>query len=139
MHTIFRGIGAYSPCRFLVICATWCVLEHIFSELSLKKIYINLNNINMLLLLCCALAIVTGCSLNNILNFKLVRLGVYMVKLCHKKMWILRSILPPPKKNWTSSRKKLNLPPLGNLEHPDKKLNSLGIILIPWKNLKVSH
>ena len=28
----------------------WCVLEHIFRELSLKKIYINLNNIDMLLL-----------------------------------------------------------------------------------------
>ena len=39
-------------------------------------------------------------------------------------MRILRSILPP-QKNWTSSRKKLNLPPLENLEHPDKKLNSI--------------
>ena len=55
-------------------------------------------------------------------------------------MRILRSVLPPPKKKiWTSSRKKLNLPPLENLEHPDKKLNSLGIILIPWKNLKTSE
>ena len=53
-------------------------------------------------------------------------------------MRILRSVLLPPKKTWTSSRKKLNLPPLENLEHPDKKLNSLGIILIPWKNLKTS-
>ena len=50
VHTIFRGIGAYFPCRFLVKCATWCVLGHIFSELSLKKIDINLNNIDMLLL-----------------------------------------------------------------------------------------
>ena len=32
--------------RFLVNCATWCVLEHILPELSLKKIYINLNNID---------------------------------------------------------------------------------------------
>ena len=89
MHTIFRGIGAYSPCRCLVNCATWCVLEHIFRELSLKKIYINLNNIDMLLLR--TIAIVTGSSSNNILNFKLVRLGVYMVKLCHEKMRILRT------------------------------------------------
>ena len=28
----------------------WSVLEHIFRELSLKKMYINLNNIDMLLL-----------------------------------------------------------------------------------------
>ena len=42
-----------------------------------------------------------GSSSNNILNFKLVRLGVYMVKLCDEKMLILRCILPPPpqKKN----------------------------------------
>ena len=26
-------------------------------------------------------------------------------------------------------------PPSENLDHPDKKLNSLGIILIPWKNI----
>ena len=62
-----------------------------------------------------------GSSSNNILNFKLVRLGVYMVKLCHEKMLILRCILPP--KNQTSSRKKLTSHPLENLEHPDKKLN----------------
>ena len=68
-----------------------------FCELSLKKIYINLNNIDMLLLR--TIAIVTGSSWNNILNFKLVRLGVHMVKLCHEKMRILRSILPPSKKN----------------------------------------
>ena len=81
----------------------------------------------------------TSYTSNNILNFKLVRLGVYMVKLCHEKMLILRCIHPPPKKKITIEpppEKKLNLPPLGNLEHPDKKLNSLGIILIPGKNLK---
>ena len=72
-----------------------------------------------------------GSSLNNTLSFKLVRLGVYMVKLCHKKMRILRSILPPPKKKLNLLQKKLHLPLLENLEHPDKKLNSLGIILIP--------
>ena len=48
---------------------------------------------------CCALAIGTGSSSNNILNFKLVHLGVYMVKLCHEKKLILRCILPSPPKN----------------------------------------
>ena len=52
-----------------------------------------------------------------------------MVKLCHEKTLILRYSLskkpePPPEKNLISY-------PLENLEHPDKKLNSLGIILIP--------
>ena len=42
----------------------------------------------------------------------------------------------PSKINWTSSRKKIGSHTLENLEHPDKKLNSLGIILIPWWNLK---
>ena len=46
-----------------------------------------------------------------------------MVKLCHEKMLILRCILPPPPKK--------NEPPPENFEYPDKKLNSLGIILIP--------
>ena len=55
---------------------------------------------------CCALAIVTWSSSNNILNFKLVRLGLYMVKLCHEKMRILRSILPPPKKKLNLLQKK---------------------------------
>ena len=56
-----------------------------------------------------------------------------MVKLCHEKMLILGCIFlkktePPPEKNLTSY-------PLENLEHPDKKFNSLGIILIPGENL----
>ena len=50
------------------------------------------------MLLLCTSYIVTGSSSNNILNFKLVRLGVYMVKICHEKMLILRCILPPQKK-----------------------------------------
>ena len=51
-------------------------------------------------------------SSNNILNFKLVRLGVYMVKLCHEKMLILRCILPPPQKKLNLlQKKKLNFPP----------------------------
>ena len=39
-----------------------------------------------------------GVSSDIILNCNLVRLGVYMVKLCHEKMLILRCILPPPQK-----------------------------------------
>ena len=75
------------------------------------------------------IAVGTGSSSNIILNCNLVRLGEYMVKLCHEKMIILRCILskttePPPEKKLTSH-------PLENLEHPDKKINSLGIILIP--------
>ena len=49
-----------------------------------------------MLLLCTSYSY--GVFLEYILNFKLVRLGVYMVKLCHEKMRILRSILPPKKK-----------------------------------------
>ena len=57
-----------------------------------------------MLLLCTSYSY--GSSSNNILNFKLVRLGVYMVKPCHEKMRILRSILPPPKKNLNLLQKK---------------------------------
>ena len=70
-----------------------------------------------------------GSSSNNILNFKLVRLGVYMVKLSHEKMLILRCTLPPKKLNLV--QKNLTSHPLENFEHPEKKLNSLGIILVP--------
>ena len=52
--------------------------------------------------------LVTGSSSNNILNFNLVRLGVHMVKLCHEKMRILRSILPPPQKKLNLLQKKKN-------------------------------
>ena len=51
-------------------------------------------------------------------------------------MLILRCILSSPKKIEPPPEKNLTSHPLENLEHPDKKLNSLGIILIPWKNLK---
>ena len=37
LRTTFRGIGAYS--RMFVYCAIWCVLEYIFRERSLKKMY----------------------------------------------------------------------------------------------------
>ena len=50
MRTLYLGVLEHILPRFLVNCATWCVLEHIFRELSLKKIYINFNNIDMLLL-----------------------------------------------------------------------------------------
>ena len=90
------------------------------------------NKLNFIVIVIVIIIIGTGSSSNNILNFKLVRLGVYMVKLCHENMLILRCILPPPKKKIESSpEKKIDLPPLENLEHPDKELNSLGIILIP--------
>ena len=58
-----------------------------------------------------------------------------MVKLCHVKILILRCILPPPKKKLNLVQKKTSHS-LENLEQPDKKLNSLGIILIPCKNPK---
>ena len=48
-YYIFKGDWSILP-KLLVNCATCCVLEHIFRELSLKKIYISLNNIDMLLL-----------------------------------------------------------------------------------------
>ena len=84
------------------------------------------------MLLLRTIAIGTGSSSNNILNFKLVCLGVYMVKLCHGTMLILRCILSPPKKKLNLlQKKKLTYHPLENHKHPDKKLNSLGIILIP--------
>ena len=74
-----------------------------------------------------------GVFLEKYFNFKLVRLGVYIVKLCHEKMLILRCILPPPppQKKIEPPIEKKNFPPLENLEHPDRKLNSVGIILTP--------
>ena len=41
------------------------------------------------------IAIGTGSSSDIILSCNLVRLGLYMVQLCHEKMLILRCILPP--------------------------------------------
>ena len=43
--------------------------------------------------------IVTGSSSNNILNLIQISASwsMYMVKLCHEKMLILRCILPPKK------------------------------------------
>ena len=69
----------------------------------------------------------TGSSSNNILNFKLVRLGVHMVKLCHEKMRILRSILPPPKK------KIEHLPEKNLTSHPWKISNTLTRNSTHWE------
>ena len=75
---------------------------------------------------CFGLAICTGTSSNTILDYNSVRFGVCMIKLCHERMLILRCILPPKKLNYL--QKKVNPPPpTKNLEHPDKKLKSLGI------------
>ena len=57
----------------------------------------------------------------------LVRFGVCMIKLRHERMLILRCILPPQKKTEILPEKKLAPHHLKNLEHPDKKLKSLGI------------
>ena len=62
------------------------------------------------------------------LDYNLVRFGVCKIKLRHQRMLILRYILPP--KTELPPEKKLPPPPrqqLKNLEHPDKKLKSLGI------------
>ena len=72
-------------------------------------------------------AICMGASSNTILNYNLVRFGVYMIKLRHERMLILRCILLRKKLNYLQKK----LTPAGhhqqNLEHPDKKLKSLGI------------
>ena len=52
-----------------------------------------INNIDMALLW--TIAICTGASLNTILDYKLVRFGVCMMKLRHEIMLMLRCILPP--------------------------------------------
>ena len=70
-----------------------------------------------------------GASSNTILDYNLVRFRVCMIKRRHQRMLILRCILPP--KTELPPEKKLPPPPPGhhlkNLEHPDKKLKSLGI------------
>ena len=70
-----------------------------------------------------------GASSNIILNCNLMHLGVYMAKLCHEKNAIFK--MYPPQKTEHPPEKKLTFHPLKNLEHPDKKLYSMGIILIP--------
>ena len=69
-----------------------------------------------------------GASSNTILDYNLVRFGVCMIKLPHERMLILRCILFP-KKTELPLEKKVTPPGhhLKYLEHPDKKLKSLGI------------
>ena len=87
------GIGAYSP-DFLSIVQLGVFWSAFSVNFLVRSIYINLNNIDMLLL---RISCSYGVFRNNILNFKLVRLGVYMVKPCQEKMLISRCILPPKK------------------------------------------
>ena len=60
-----------------------------------------------------------------------------MVKLSWENANFKMYSPPPQKKLNFLQKKKLTAHPLENLEHPDKELKSLGIILIPWKNLKL--
>ena len=67
--------------------------------------------------------ICTGASSNTIF------FGVCMIKLRHERVLILRCTLLPQKTE-LPPEKKLHPPPghhLKNLEHPNKKLKSLGI------------
>ena len=52
-----------------------------------------------------------GTFSNTILDYNLVRFGECMIKLRHKRMLILRCILPPPKKNELPPEKKLTPQP----------------------------
>ena len=114
--------------HFFVNCAIYYVLVYIFRELSLKKIYNTLlNNIDMILL---RTSYRHGGFLKFYFKLQLSAFwNIHMVKLCHEKMLILRCIHPSKKRNHL--QKKINLHPLITLERPDKKLYSLGIILIP--------
>ena len=56
-------------------------------KLSYENIYKYLNNIDMILLRTSYIGM--GSSSNIILTCNLVRLGVYMVKICHEKMLTL--------------------------------------------------
>ena len=108
LRTILGVLQHILP-RFLVTRAIWCVLEYSFRELSLKKIYNYLNNIDMVLLR--TSYICTGTSSKTILDYNLVRFGVCMIKLRHERMLILRCILPPPKKTELPPENKLTPQP----------------------------
>ena len=77
--------------RFGVLCSTVSV------NFLLRKYYNYLNSIDIILLQ--TSYICTRTSSNTILDYNLVRFGVCMIKLRHKRMLILRCIFPPPKKN----------------------------------------
>ena len=59
---------------------------------------------------CFRLAICTGASSVNILDYNLMRFGVCMIKLRHGRMLILRCILPFKKLNYLQ-KKSYSLPP----------------------------
>ena len=82
------GIVAYSPDFLLIVQfgVFWSTFSVIF--LLRKYIYKYLNNIDMILLRTSYIG--TGSSSNIILTCNLVRLGVYMVKICHEKMLTLK-------------------------------------------------
>ena len=71
---------------------------------------------------CCVPAIYTGASSN-------VVFGVYMIKLRHEKMLILRCTPSPSPGKFELPPGKKFPPPhtLKNIEHPDKNLKSLRI------------
>ena len=41
LRTLYLGVLEHTP-KIFFNCAIWCVLEQIFRDLSLKKIYINI-------------------------------------------------------------------------------------------------
>ena len=71
-------------------------------------------------------------------DYNLVRFGVYMIKVRHERMLILRCILPPKKLNYLQKK----LPPphhqLKNLEHPNSShweyLNRMKPLSF-WQNI----
>ena len=71
------------------------------------------------------------------LKCNLVRIGVYMVKLRIEKNANFKKC-PLQKRHELPPENKLTHHPLKNVEHPDKKLTSLRIILIPWETLSLS-
>ena len=90
---MLSGIGAYSP-DFLSIVQFGVFWTPFPGYFSWENIYKYLNNIHVDMILLRTIAIGTGSSSNTILNCNLVRLGVYMVKLCHEKMLILICSFP---------------------------------------------
>ena len=73
-----------------------------------------------------------------------MHLGIYMEKLCHKKMLILRCILPPTKKKIEPPpEKKINLPPPGKSLTPWQETQLTGNNFNPlktlslWKNISI--
>ena len=72
-------------------------------------------------------------SSNIILNGNISAFWSIYGRHCHAKILTIRCIRPPPQKKTQPPPEKniTPFPTLKDLEHPDKKYNSLGIILIP--------